>query len=61
MGQVAGPHRRPAPGPLDAGADIDADAAPLHVPRHRRFPIFPALRPDVDARDCTLDAIRAEG
>ena len=29
--------------------------------RHLRFPIFSALRPDVDARNCTLDAIRAEG
>ena len=29
--------------------------------RHLRFPIFTALRPDVDPRDCTLEAIRAEG
>ena len=29
--------------------------------RHLRFPIFSALRPDVAARDCTLEAIRAEG
>ena len=29
--------------------------------RHLRFPIFSALRPDIDARDCTLDAIPAEG
>ena len=29
--------------------------------RHLRFPIFSALRPDVDARACTLEAIRAEG
>ncbi len=28
--------------------------------RHLRFPIFSALRPDVDARDCTFDAIARE-
>ena len=28
--------------------------------RHLRFPIFSALRPDVDARDCTIQAIREE-
>ena len=31
------------------------------VQRHLRFPIFSALRPDVDPHDCTLRAIRDEG
>ena len=28
--------------------------------RHRRFPIFSSLRPDVSARDCTMDVLSAE-
>ena len=29
--------------------------------RHLRFPIFSALRPDVNAADCTFDSILDEG
>ena len=28
--------------------------------RHLRFPVFSTLRPDIDARDCTFDAIASD-